>query len=115
MALAMYKAVSNAVSPNMLPVLITETAPPKTILLVGPSQNGKSTLGNFLLQGEILMRDLNRFPMGDGMTSCTNHPSSAEIEWNYERIDFGGHYVCTKKKRCKITGQENSIQFNAKL
>lgn len=47
----------------------------KTILLIGPSQMGKSTLANFLLNEEVNAKK-NRFAIGIGTQSTTTVPQS---------------------------------------
>jgi hypothetical protein len=49
------------------------------VLLVGPSQHGKSTLGNLLLTGKFGVRN-QAFAVGNGRKSCTTAPYFRELE-----------------------------------
>lgn len=60
----------------------------KNILLIGPSQNGKSSLANFLVNGKALSKEGTNihFAMGDGMISETTECKGIITEWIYKFI-----------------------------
>lgn len=54
----------------------------KIILLIGPSQNGKSTFANFLVRGcSLYNQEAIIFPIGTGIEECTKNWDSRTIDW----------------------------------
>ncbi|PRP80273.1 hypothetical protein PROFUN_12740 [Planoprotostelium fungivorum] len=98
--------------PKLLPVLrlITkdETQVPKTIVTVGYTQSGKSSMCNFLCNN---LEGRDSFKVGNGFESCTTEVKSREIEWNQTVIKGdnneireamkGYHDFHSKKKQMK--------------
>lgn len=60
----------------------------RNIMLIGPSQNGKSSLANFLVSGKALSDNPKDvlFPIGDGTTSVTKEFSVKAAEWTYKYL-----------------------------
>jgi cell division protein FtsB len=55
----------------------------RNLILVGPSQHGKSTLANYLTFGRKLSIQDMKFKTGDGTHSCTSIPSFSVIRHSY--------------------------------
>jgi len=51
----------------------------KCVILIGSSQNGKSTLGNYLVNGHC--DPPHKFQIGSGSSSCTTVPQVASVMW----------------------------------
>ena len=59
----------------------------RNILLIGPSQNGKSSLANFLTLGRSLKdKEEPPFPIGNGLKSCTDTWNSKMTNWYYKYL-----------------------------
>ena len=55
----------------------------RVILLVGPTQVGKSSVANFLIDS-IVDADKNKLKVGYGTESCTQQPQCENFTYSYE-------------------------------
>jgi hypothetical protein len=63
----------------------------RTLLLLGPSQVGKSALANLLATGSCDYES-NKFELGDGIESCTVSPQCEDFTYSYQCLDNLGEY-----------------------
>ena len=78
---------SMQISPHDKPTEFEFDNVERNILLIGPSQNGKSSLANFLFSGQALdQKEKPDFPIGNGIESCTDRLSTKPTLWLYRYL-----------------------------